>query len=310
MLIRFFKTVNRFPKTILLIILALSAFFFYQAKEGLFDPTTGKIRINSTVEPFIERDSGAYQQFLEAREAFGSAEVVVVALHNKERKPVDLKFLLTLSKLQKEIENNVPGISTVMSMLDIPQSSGTCPGKSYFHQMDYGSVCQSILEKYQYDIDCLSSTAAKIDSEKGADESLEDSLEEGIEDSPDESLEGSLEDSLEENLMESPDSEEQTQDEEDSYTEPTLDCAFTNNRQSPGNLHDQIDGKIRTIVSSLKKHPLFEGDVLSKDLSTAALILTFETGSNPESDSTQNILKELLTKHHQNSNCLSFKCSL
>ena len=82
MLIRFFKTVNRFPKTILLIILALSTFFFYQAKEGLFDPQTGKIRINSTVEPFIERDSGAYQQILEAREAFGSEEVVVVALHN------------------------------------------------------------------------------------------------------------------------------------------------------------------------------------------------------------------------------------
>ena len=301
MLIRFFNTVNRFPKTILLIILALSAFFFYQAKEGLFDPQTGKIRINSTVEPFIERDSGAYQQFLEAREAFGSAEVVVVALHNKERKPVDLKFLLTLSKLQKEIENNVPGISTVLSMLDIPQSSGTCPGKSYFHQMDYGSVCQSILEKYQHDIACLSSTAAKIDSEKGADESLEESLEEGIEDSLEESLEGSLEASLEENLMENPDSYEQAQDEADSYTEPSLDCALTNNTQSPENLHDQTDSKIRTIVSSLKKHPLFEGDLLSKDLSTAALILTFEPGSNPESDSTQNILKELLTKHHQDS---------
>ena len=37
-------------------------------------------------------------------------------------------------------------------------------------------------------------------------------------------------------------------------------------------LYEKIDGKIRTIVSSLKKHPLFEGDVLSKDLSTAALI--------------------------------------
>ena len=125
MLIRFFNAVNQYPKTILLIILALSTFFFYQAKEGLFDPQTGKIRINSTVEPFIERDSGAYQQFLEAREAFGSAEVVVVALHNIERKPVDLNFLLTLTKLQKEIENNVPGLSAIMIMLDIPQSSGT-----------------------------------------------------------------------------------------------------------------------------------------------------------------------------------------
>ena len=36
-------------------------------------------------------------------------------------------------------------------------------------------------------------------------------------------------------------------------------------------------------------------------MSTAALILTFEPESNPESDITQNILKELLTEHHQNS---------
>ena len=293
MLIRFFTTVNRFPKTILLIILALSAFFFYQAKEGLFDPLTGKIRINSTVEPFIERDSGAYQQFLEAREAFGSAEVVVVALHNRERKPVDLKLLLTLSKLQKDVENSVPGISTVMSMLDIPQSSGTCPGKSYFHQMDYGSVCQSILEKYQHDLACFSSKAVIIDSYKGADESLEAFIESSLEAGPEESLE--------ENLIESSISEEQAQDGRDSYTEPSLDCLLSSNKLSPEKLYEKTDSKIRTIVRRLKKHPLFEGDLLSKDLSTSALILTFKPGSNPESDRTQNILKELLTKHQQKS---------
>ena len=104
MLIRFFNTVNRFPKTILLIILALSAFFFYQAKEGLFDPQTGKIHINSTVEPFIERDSGAYQQFLEAREAFGSAEVLVVALHNRER---NLTYNLNYKSLIAPFLDNV-----------------------------------------------------------------------------------------------------------------------------------------------------------------------------------------------------------
>ncbi len=293
MLIRFFTTVNRFPKTILLIILALSAFFFYQAKEGLFDPLTGKIRINSTVEPFIERDSGAYQQFLEAREAFGSAEVVVVALHNRERKPVDLKLLITLSKLQKDVENSIPGISTVMSMLDIPQSTGTCPGKSYFHQMDYGSVCQSILEKYQHDLACFSSKAVIIDSYKGADESLEAFIESSLEAGPEESLE--------ENLIESPISEEQVQDGRDSYTEPSLDCLLSSNKLSPEKLYEKTDSKIRTIVRRLKKHPLFEGDLLSKDLSTSALILTFKPGSNPESDRTQNILKELLTKHQQKS---------
>ncbi|GIT03350.1 MAG: hypothetical protein CM1200mP28_06090 [Deltaproteobacteria bacterium] len=103
MLIRFFNTVNRFPKTILLIILALSAFFFYQAKEGLFDPQTGKIRINSTVEPFIERDSGAYQQFLEAREAFGSAEVVVVALTIKKENLSILNSCLHSASSKKKL---------------------------------------------------------------------------------------------------------------------------------------------------------------------------------------------------------------
>ena len=293
MLIRFFNTVNKFPKIILLIILSLSGFFFYHAMEGLFDPQTGKIRINSTVEPFIERDSGAYQQFLEAREAFGSAEVVVVAMHNLERKPVDLKFLLTLSNIQKEIENGVPGISKVMSMLDIPQASGNCIGKSYFHQMDYGSVCQSILEKYQNDIACLSSPPENTDSYNVAGERFEESLEKFIE--------ASLEASLEENFIESSVSEEEAQEEADSYTEPSIDCTMNRSRQIPEKLHDKTDSKIRNIVSKIKKHPLFEGDLLSRDSSTAALILTFKLGSNPESDRTQNILKELLTKHQQKS---------
>ena len=86
MFVRFVTQLNKFPKLILLVILALSAFFFVQARDGLFEPDSGRLRINSTVEPFIERDSGAYQQFLDAREAFGSEEVVVIALHNTEKK--------------------------------------------------------------------------------------------------------------------------------------------------------------------------------------------------------------------------------
>ena len=152
MFLRFFTTINKFPKTILLIVLVLSLFFFFKAKEGLFDPKSGKIRINSTVEPFIERDSGAYQQFLEARDAFGSEEVIVVALHDIQKKTIGLKILLTLLHLKEEIETTVPGISKVLTILDIPQASGKCVGKSYFHKMGIGSVCFSILEKYEHEI--------------------------------------------------------------------------------------------------------------------------------------------------------------
>ena len=104
MFVRIITTVNQFPKTILLVVLALSAFFFVQARDGLFDSQTGRLRINSTIEPFIDRDSGAYQQFLDARKAFGSEEVVVIALHNTERKTVGLEFLLTLADLKSEID--------------------------------------------------------------------------------------------------------------------------------------------------------------------------------------------------------------
>jgi len=161
MFVRFFTQLNQYPKLILLVILALSAFFFVQARDGLFDPVSGSLRINSTVEPFIERDSGAYQQFLDAREAFGSEEVVVIALHNTEKEPVGLDYLLTLSHLKADIETNVPGISKVLSMLDIPQASGKCAGKSYFHQMGIGSVCLSVLEKYEHQISCLNSSSAE-----------------------------------------------------------------------------------------------------------------------------------------------------
>ena len=119
MFVHFITQINQFPKLILLVIFAVSIFFFVKAKDGLFDSDSGRLRINSTVEPFIERDSGAYEQFLDAREAFGSEEVVVIALHNKEKETVGLDYLLTLSHLKSDIESKVPGISKVISMLDI-----------------------------------------------------------------------------------------------------------------------------------------------------------------------------------------------
>ena len=213
MFVRFVTQLNKFPKLILLVILALSAFFFVQARDGLFEPDSGRLRINSTVEPFIERDSGAYQQFLDAREAFGSEEVVVIALHNTEKKPVGLDYLLTLSHLKSDFESKVPGISKVISMLDIPQASGKCAGKSYFHQIGIGSVCLSVLEKYEHEISCLNSPSTDksvtADSEDNIEESLEegieDDLEENLEENLEESLEGSLDENLEENEAESGD---------------------------------------------------------------------------------------------------------
>ena len=148
MFIRFFICLNQYPRLIIFFVFGLSIFFFIKAKEGLFDKESGRLRINSTVEPFIERDSGAYKQFLEARNVFGSEEVVVIALKNLENKPISLDILLKLSTLQSEIKSKVPGVSKILTILDIPRASGECAGKSYFHKMGIGSVCYSVLEKY------------------------------------------------------------------------------------------------------------------------------------------------------------------
>ena len=322
MFVRFITRLNQFPKLILLVIFALSAFFFVQARDGLFDSDSGRLRINSTVEPFIERNSGAYQQFLDTREAFGSEEVVVIALHNTEKEPVGLNYLLTLSHLKADVEAKVPGISKVLSMLDIPQASGKCAGKSYFHQMGIGSVCLSVLEKYEHQISCLNKSSSinissddeatllklkKIISnknEKNLEESLEEGIEDDLEESPEVHLEESLEESLDESLEESPD--EDVADSGDSVTEAdtsndsSLDCTLEKSSSSPQKIHADTDAKIRKTVSSLKSHPLFQGDVLSKDASTAALIITFNPESKPESAETQQIIKQLIFKHQQN----------
>lgn len=308
MFVRIFTTVNQFPKTILLAVLALSAFFFVHARDGLFNPQTGSLRINSTVEPFIERDSGAYQEFLDARKAFGSEEVVVIAMHNTERKPIGLEFLLTLGHLKSEIETTVPGITKVLSMLEIPQASGECAGKSYFHQMGIGSVCFSVLEKYEQDISCLNSTASSSTpytegnlEESRLEEGLEESLEEGLEESQESNLEESLEENLAESLEEVTGDTTGLQSETETPEETVPDCSLFNSGKSPDQLRNDAADEVSKIVSSLKNHPLFEGDVLSHNLSTSALILTFSPGSKPESDKTQNILKGLLSKYQKDS---------
>ena len=301
MFVRIFTTVNQFPKTILLAVLALSAFFFVQARDGLFDSQTGRLRINSTVEPFIERDSGAYQQFLDARKAFGSEEVVVIALHNTEKKPIGLEFIMTLAHLKSDIETTVPGITKVLSMLDIPQASGECAGKSYFHQMGIGSVCFSILEKYEQDISCMNSLASEKSPDPDTADNLEESLEAGIEESLESNLEESLESNLEESLEEGTDDSAVVQPETEMLEETVPDCSLVKSGKSPDQLRNDAVAEVSKIVSSLKNHPLFEGDVLSKNLSTAALIITFSPGSKPESDNTQTILKGLLSKYQKDS---------
>ena len=300
MFIRFFKYLNQYPKLIILFVLVLSVFFFIKAKEGLFDPKSGRLRINSTVEPFIERNSGAYQQFLEARNVFGSEEMVVIALHTIENKPIDLEILLRLSNLKSEIESDVPGLSKVLTMLDVPQASGKCAGKSYFHKMGVGSVCFSILEKYEHEISCLSGTNSEKFSSSGSESNPGDTFGDDIEDSLEDDIEVSEEDFIEEGLEENIEDSDDSMAEKFSYAESFFNCSLEKSNTNKQNLIAKTELQINNIVNGLKNHPLFRGDLLSRNLNTTAMILTFSPESKPESEKTQSILKGIIDKY-QNS---------
>ena len=136
--------------------------------------------------------------------------------------------------------------------------------------------------------------------EEGLEESLEEGLEESLEEGLEESQESNLEESLEENLAEN--REEVTgdsvgiQSEAETLEETAPDCSLFNSGKSPEKLRNDAEDAVSKIVSSLKGHPLFEGDVLSHNLSTAALIISFSTGSKPESDNTQTYSKRVAVK--------------
>ena len=104
---RFFLQLNQFPKLIMLAALLISFFFFDQVRQKLFDQSSGELIIDSTVEPFIERSSGAYQEFLEVRDAFGNEDVLVVALH-QPKTGVGLDFINTLADISHEVRKNIP----------------------------------------------------------------------------------------------------------------------------------------------------------------------------------------------------------
>ncbi len=290
MFIRFFICLNKYPRFIIFFVFVLSIFFFIKAKEGLFDRDSGSLRINSTVEPFIERDSGAYKQFLEARKVFGSEEVVVIALKNLEDKPIGLDILLKLSNLKSDIKSKVPGVSKILTILDIPQATGECSGKSYFHKMGIGSFCYSILEKYQYEISCLKNENKENFSFLDSEEDLVDSLEDDLVDSLEDDLDGN----------------DDTISNDDTLSESFFNCNPEKSKINSQVIYSEAQLQISNIVNVLKHHPLFQGDLLSKNLTTTAIIISFNSGSKPESAKTQSILKSILQKNKDSSENFDF----
>ena len=206
---RFILLLNQFPKLILLAAVLISIFFWDQVQQKLFDPKNGELIIDSTVEPFIERDSGAYQEFIKVRDAFGNEDVLVVALH-QPKTGIGIDFIDTLAEISREVREKIHGVIAVTSLLDIPRPPGTCSGKSYFHTLQPGSVCESMLERYRHAKQCLMEVPFLFDQEDQENEELgfepdegESEFEAGLEGLNEKGLELGLEENLQNHEAES-----------------------------------------------------------------------------------------------------------
>ena len=98
------KQVNQYSWTLLVVASLLSALLMIFGGSSLFN-SQGKLQIDSTIEPFISRDSNAYQDFLHTRSLFGNEEVLVVALQPVPPQSLGLAHLELLKSLRKTLQN-------------------------------------------------------------------------------------------------------------------------------------------------------------------------------------------------------------
>jgi uncharacterized protein len=151
----FFKYLLKFPKTVILITLVITAYFGFEIHEGMFTKD-GKLILDTTLEPIISRGSDGYDFFREMEKVFGKNELIVIALKQKGNQPFDLNFFRHYNKLSKNIKKNVPGIKLVLSLTNLPNIDNIinfispCRGKAFFYYPEAPNItakCINIFAK-------------------------------------------------------------------------------------------------------------------------------------------------------------------
>ncbi len=339
MYVSLFLFLNRFPKLIILFCVVVSVFFWRQVEQKLYEGETGELIIDSTVEPFIARDSGAYKEFLKVREAFGNEDVLVIALHNPDYK-IGLDFLDALASLSRDLPVRVPGVIGVTSLFDIPQPPGTCSGKSYFHQLDYGSYCVSTLEKFRHARSCRQDMSNKgvVLEPEGEVPSTDDELDASLEEDVGELFSDDLDQALDEDFDADAGMEEETFEDKQLISINTGSTSGSSQSQRvPSDLpvrrtqtgiisiegkrsaeelrksgwvctedllrkpmmklREEAEKSISEALLKLSVNPLIQGDLISTDLHTAALVVRFGTGVLPSEKPIQESLLTLLKEY-------------
>ncbi|MCG8333174.1 MAG: MMPL family transporter [Proteobacteria bacterium] len=291
MVIKLFQWFVKFPKIVILLTLCLTAFFILQAKNELLD-SRGKLIVDSTVEPFMARGSGAYAFFKEMRKVFGNEEVLVVAIKTNSGRPFELKDFLMMETMTHDLEKELPNIQDVISLTNTPRTSGVCSGNSYFHVEEAGSVCESVLEKHQNQLNCLANKdnypSTRTEEPLLDDDSLDLEGESPEDDSLD--LEG---DSFDADLEDPAAESEQEVDVTGEFI-----CTGDIFSKTGVQLYNENNEVSKKLFVELQNDPLIIRDLLSPDFKTAALVITFNEKAIPSKPETQLALQKVLSKYY------------
>ena len=299
MLTRTFLRLNHFPLLLLLALLLGTGAIAWQTFDHFWDAEHSQLRLDSSVTPFIARNSQAYQDMLRAQAAFGRDEVLVAALEYTDRRLLDTSFFEILEEFQQELAAAIPGPPRITSVLNAVRIQGECSGKTHFHQETLGSVCVSVLERYQQLLGCLEQSRTSLLEHTGIEDELEHSLEEELSDLPPSLEAEELELELEEDIAVDDSGTPLLQDSSaaDTVAEsavPEWLCNEDGAVATPEALLNSTDTKIATVVRNIRNDPLFLRDLLSPDGRTAALVLHFPPGVRAESALVQENLSRIL----------------
>ena len=154
MLTKFVKHLIDYPWVVIAVVGVASLFFFWQARDAIFDEDFSLI-IDASLENYISRSSDDYQFYIQTTEAFGSENFMLIGVDVPPDADRHLDFFLEVDEMTRRLQDEVPGVSKVIGVTNTPSFSTVCVGKSYFHRETYGSFCESVLERYRTASACL-----------------------------------------------------------------------------------------------------------------------------------------------------------
>ncbi|MDX2469063.1 MAG: MMPL family transporter [SAR324 cluster bacterium] len=264
MMLRALTPFYRFPKLTLLGFFLGTLFFSWAAMSHLFDDQ-GHLILDTSFTPLFDNKSPTFSYHQEMEQEFGSEELLILAVEPKGHY-FNLKFLLELETISAKITKTFPALVSLTSILDIPQISGDCVGKSYFHSLHLSSSCVSLLDKYRAVLECKK-LGALIIPEEPMDLGL------GLESSASE------------------------------VEEPTT--AFVCNEELLSQSLDQIkldtEKVIHHAITKLKANPLIQKDLFSFDQKATVFIVRLKHKDTHERDQDLRNFEALIQDHQKSS---------